>query len=83
MTVSTIKSGDVHIPEEMLRKYGLSDGAQVAIEDTKDGIMIHAAKNMRSLSDLAGFLGPDSLVVETLLEERRRDRESEDRPFGS
>jgi bifunctional DNA-binding transcriptional regulator/antitoxin component of YhaV-PrlF toxin-antitoxin module len=83
MTVSTIRSGDVHIPEEMLRKYGLSDGARVALEDTQEGIIIHAAKKMRSLSDLAGFLGPESHVVETLLEERRRDRESENGPFGS
>ena len=83
MTVATIKSGDVHIPEDLLRKYGLSDGAQVAIEGSKDGIIIHAARKMRSLSDLVGFLGPNSHTVESLLEERRRDRESEDRPFGS
>ncbi len=83
MTVSTIKSGDVHIPDEILRKYGLSDGARVAIEDTQEGIVIHPTKKMRSLSDLVGFLGSNSKVVETLLEERRRDRESEDRPFGS
>jgi antitoxin component of MazEF toxin-antitoxin module len=83
MTVATIKSGDVHIPEDLLRKYGLSDGAQVAIEASKEGIVIHAARKMRSLSDLVGFLGPNSHTVESLLEERRRDRESEDRPFGS
>lgn len=81
--ISTIQSGDIHIPEELLRKYGLRDGARVEVEAGDDGIIIHTVKKMRSLSDLAGVLGPQSKVVDTLLEERRKDRESEDRPFSS
>ena len=63
MTVATIKSGDVHIPEDLLRKYGLSDGAQVAIEASKDGIVIHATRKMRSLRTIRSPTATGAIAI--------------------
>ncbi len=61
-------------------------GARVKISERGDEVVIApsiSAPNYRSLSDLVGVLGPNSPVIDTLLEERRKDRENEDRPFGA
>ena len=84
---ATLTAGNLHIPAELLKKHGLSVDARVEIEDRTDGILIAPSapqkRVMRSMSDLVGFLGTNSNALNTLMEERRKDRELEDRLYGS
>ena len=83
-------NGKLPIPLDIMRKYGLAPGSKVNFNDTNDKMTIEPADNgtqkpqkRRSMSDMAGFLGTDPKALNTLMEERRRDREKEDSPFGS
>ncbi len=69
-----------------MRKFGLAPGSKVNFEDTPDKMIIEPIEKPRkrqSMSDMAGFLGKDPNSLRTLMEERRKDREKEDSPFGS
>ena len=81
--------GHITIPSDMRDRHGLSNGARVKVEERGEEVVITSAQNglhqpqkRRSMSDMAGFLGPNSKAREILMEERRKDREKEDRPFG-
>ncbi len=79
-------NGKVPIPPEVMRRFGLVPGSKVNFEDTPDKMIIEPIekpRKRRSMSDMAGFLGPNSKALDILMEERRKDREQEDRPFGS
>ncbi len=83
-------NGKLPIPPDVMRKYGLTPGSKVNFNVTNDKMIIEPAdhagqkpEKRRSMSDMAGFLGPNSKALDILMEERRKDREKEDRPFGS
>ncbi len=86
-------NGKVPIPPDVMRKYGLAPGSKVTFDDRDDKIIIEPlrppsngaekSRKRRSMHDMVGFLGKDPKSLNTLMEERRRDREKEDRPFGS
>ena len=79
-------NGKIPIPPEVMRKFGLAPGSKVNFEDTPDQMIIEPIEKpqkRRSMSDMAGFLGKDPKSLRTLMEERRKDREKEDSPFGS
>ena len=78
--------GHVPIPNDIRERHHLLSGARVKVSERGNEVVITPSINAskyRSLSDLVGVLGPGSKVIDTLLEERRKDRETEDRPFGS
>jgi bifunctional DNA-binding transcriptional regulator/antitoxin component of YhaV-PrlF toxin-antitoxin module len=78
--------GHVPIPNEIRERHHLSIGSRVKISERGDEVVIAPSipvTKYRSLSDLVGVLGSNSRVIDTLLEERRKDRKNEDRPFGA
>ena len=78
--------GHVPIPSEIRERHNMRSGARVKIAERGDEVVIVPAtkpRKFRSMSDMAGILGPNSKALDTLMEERRKDREKEDRPFGS
>ena len=79
-------NGNVPLPPDAMRKHGLAPGSKVNFEDTPDKMIIEPIekpRKRRRMSDMAGFLGPNSKALDILMEERRKDRENEDRPFGA
>ncbi len=89
---ATIDSqGHFDIPIDMRDRHGLTNGARVKIEERPNEVVIKTVidENERkriarvALDRAVGFLGTDSKVLDTLLEERRKDREIEDRPIYS
>ncbi len=78
--------GHVPIPSEIRERHNMRSGARVKIAERGDEVVIVPAskpREFRSMSDMAGFLGTDPKALRTLMEERRKDREKEDSPFGS
>jgi bifunctional DNA-binding transcriptional regulator/antitoxin component of YhaV-PrlF toxin-antitoxin module len=78
--------GHLDIPRDVRERHGFRNGAKVTIEDREEEVVIkpiEKPRKSRSMSDMAGFLGPNSKALDILMEERRKDREKEDRPFGT
>ena len=82
--------GHITIPSDMRDRHGLTNGARVKVAERGEEVVITSTQNgseqprkRRSMHDMVGFLGKDSKALDTLMEERRRDREKEDRPHGS
>lgn len=76
--------GHFEIPRDLRNKKGLKEGTRVKIEEHADGLLvapIQSPRPIRSMKDMAGFLGTEGKALETLMEERAKDREKEDRPF--
>ena len=87
---ATIDSqGHFDIPIDMRDRHGLKNGARVKIEERQNEVVIKTVidENERkriarvALDRAVGFLGTDSKVLDTLLEERRKYREIEYRPI--
>jgi AbrB family looped-hinge helix DNA binding protein len=89
--ITTIdSSGHIPIPEDIRNRHGLEPGKQVHIEERGEEVVISSTskesespRKARSMHDMVGFLGKDPKSLKTLMEERRKDREKEDGPFGS
>jgi AbrB family looped-hinge helix DNA binding protein len=67
-------NGKIPIPLDIMRKYGLVPGSKVNFNDTNDKLTIEPAENgaqkpekRRSMSDMAGFLGPNSKALDILI----------------
>ncbi len=73
-TYATVK-GQVVIPAELRRKYGIEAGTKLAVIDTGDAILLKPV-NEASLRRLQGRLKGQG-VLSALLAERRRDAERE------
>lgn len=73
-TYATVK-GQIVIPAELRRKYGIKNGTKIIITDTGDAIVLKPMTE-QYLKNLQGSLkGKGGLKV--LVEERRKDKEKE------
>jgi bifunctional DNA-binding transcriptional regulator/antitoxin component of YhaV-PrlF toxin-antitoxin module len=78
METTVMTKAQVTIPEPLRHKYGFEPGTKVAWIE-RDGELI--PQPILPLSELYGSLRPDSgrtSMTQSLLEERRRERERED-----
>jgi AbrB family looped-hinge helix DNA binding protein len=73
-TYATVK-GQIVIPAQLRRKYGIKNGTKIIIIDVGDSIVLKPI-NAQYLSKLRGSLKGKG-VLKTLLEERRKDKERE------
>ena len=73
-TYATVK-GQIVIPVQLRRKYGIKAGTRITVIDTGEGIILKPI-NDESLKQLQGRLKGKG-VLKTLLEERRKDAERE------
>ncbi len=73
-TYATTK-GQIVIPAELRRKYGITAGTKITVIDTGDAILLKPV-NEASLRRLQGRLKGKG-ALNSLLEERRRDAERE------
>lgn len=73
-TYATVK-GQIVIPAELRRKYGIKAGTRLTVIDTGEGIVLKPV-NEESLKRLQGSLKGKG-VLKSLLEERRKDAERE------
>jgi AbrB family looped-hinge helix DNA binding protein len=69
-TYATIK-GQIVIPVELRRKYGIKAGTKIQVIDTGDAILLKPVTE-ESLKQLQGRLKGKG-VLKSLLEERRKD----------
>lgn len=74
----TVK-GQIVIPAELRRKYGITPNTRIAIVDNGNEIILRPITE-QYLKNLQGSL-KGSGVLEALIEERRKDREREDAKF--
>ncbi len=73
-TYATVK-GQIVIPAELRRKYGIKAGTKIIIIDNGEAIILKPV-NEESLKRLQGRLKGKG-VLKSLLDERRRDAERE------
>ena len=73
-TYATVK-GQIVIPAELRRKYGIKAGTKITVIDTGEAIVLKPV-NEESLKRLQGRLKGKG-VLKLLLEERRMDTERE------
>ena len=73
-TYATVK-GQIVIPVELRRKYGIKAGTKITVIDTGEAILLKPV-NEESLKRLQGMLKGKG-VLKTLKEERRVDAERE------
>ena len=73
-TYATVK-GQIVIPAELRRKYGIKNGTKIIITDTGDAIVLKpmTEQYLKNLQD--SLKGKGGLKV--LVEERRKDKERE------
>jgi len=75
MRTTVSQRGQTVIPAELRRRYGITEGAEVEWVDTGNGMRVVPVP-----SDPVAVLrgrGKGERLLDTLLEERRRDRERE------
>ncbi|MCW5875688.1 MAG: AbrB/MazE/SpoVT family DNA-binding domain-containing protein [Anaerolineales bacterium] len=75
-TYATTK-GQIVIPAKLRRKYGIKDGTKIIINDTGECIELKPITE-QYLKKLQGSLKGGN-ALGTLLEERRKDKEREDK----
>jgi bifunctional DNA-binding transcriptional regulator/antitoxin component of YhaV-PrlF toxin-antitoxin module len=83
--------GHFELPQEVRDRHGLTSGKRVKIEEHGNKLVIEAVNSetapskprARSMHDLVGSLGPVPNSLQTLMQERKNDREREDRAIGS
>ena len=73
-TYATVK-GQIVIPAELRRKYGIRAGTRITVIDTGEAIVLKPV-NEESLRRLQGMLKGKG-VLKTLMEERRNDAQRE------
>lgn len=83
METTATSKGQIVIPAEVRRKFGIQQGTRIAIDvDEETGTIV-----LRPITGafIRGLRGIDRGrgVLQTLAEERARDKEREGRPIGS
>ncbi|MBU2610805.1 MAG: AbrB/MazE/SpoVT family DNA-binding domain-containing protein [Chloroflexi bacterium] len=73
-TYATVK-GQIVIPVELRRKYGIKAGTKITVTDNGEAIILKPV-NEEALKRLQGTLKGQG-VLKTLMEERRKDAERE------
>jgi len=85
MTYKVGAKGQVVLPKELRDRHGIKPGDEVVFAEGDGEIRVRKARTKAEIIDgLYGALaGPGKPLTEVLIESRRRDREREDRTFGS
>lgn len=73
-TYATVK-GQIVIPAQLRRKYGIKNGTKIIVTDGGDAIILKPVTE-QYLKGLQGSLKGKG-VLKTLMEERRKDKERE------
>lgn len=78
MNVATVSSkGQIVIPEKLRRKYGITKGTRVSIEEAGDTLVLHPVTR-EYVGGLVGFLSKGPSLTQALLDERQEDRGREE-----
>ncbi len=73
MPYSKITSkGQMTIPAEARKKYGLEDGSIVAVEETKDGLLLKRAPDIVGSAGALAEFGDSDAVIDMLIKSRRK-----------
>jgi len=85
MTYKMGAKGQVVIPKELRERHGLAPGDEVVFEERDGEIVVRKRRSKAEIvRELVGSLPPSEIDPLTeLMEEKRRDREREERKFGS
>lgn len=81
METTATKKGQIVIPVELRRKYGIEAGTKIHVSD-EDGKIVLEPITSDYISKLRG-IAKGSGTLESLLEERRKDKEKENEAFDS
>ncbi|HEY3875379.1 MAG TPA: hypothetical protein VGM92_07865 [Candidatus Kapabacteria bacterium] len=82
--------GHFDVPADIRARIGLRKGTLLQIEEHGKELVVHPLmtdserkeRQLAAIDALTGFLPKESKVLETLLDERKKDRERENRSFG-
>ncbi|HEX5316471.1 MAG TPA: hypothetical protein VFX22_07470 [Candidatus Kapabacteria bacterium] len=85
--------GHFEIPPEIRQRMGLRNGTRIKLEERNAALVVHPIEERETLEErkalqlaaidaAIGMVPSDSKALEHLLEERQKDREQENRPFG-
>ncbi len=76
MEVYATVKGQIVIPAELRRKYGIKEGTKIVVTDTENGINLRPITE-QYIRELQGSLKGTGLIA-ALLEERAKDKARED-----
>ena len=79
--VTTLGKGQVVIPKAIRDRLGLTPGRKLAVEIHDKDIVLHPLPK-DPINALCGILKGKGSLTKTLLQERRKEREREDRKFA-
>lgn len=84
MTYKVGAKGQVVLPKELRERHGIEPGDEVVFDERGDEIVVRrVGSKVEIVESLRGMLaGPGPGLTESLMEERRREREREDRKHG-
>jgi AbrB family looped-hinge helix DNA binding protein len=77
MEVYATVKGQIVIPAELRRKYGIKEGTKIVVTDTENGINLRPITE-QYIRELQGSLKGTGLIA-ALLEERAKDKAREDK----
>ncbi|MFZ5923421.1 MAG: AbrB/MazE/SpoVT family DNA-binding domain-containing protein [Chloroflexota bacterium] len=77
MEVYATVKGQIVIPAELRRKYGIKEGTKIVVTDTENGINLRPITE-QYIRELQGSLKGTGMIA-ALLEERAKDRAREDK----
>jgi AbrB family looped-hinge helix DNA binding protein len=80
MKVKVSSKGQIVLPVEIRKKYGIAAGSELAIVDWAGSLFLVPLGDGDPLDELSGmFAGVEGFSSETFLAERRRDRERDEK----
>ena len=77
MEVYATVKGQIVIPAELRRKYGIKEGTKIVVTDTENGINLRPITE-QYIRELQGSLKGTGMIA-ALLEERAKDKAREDK----
>ena len=80
MSILTVK-GQIVVPAKIRQRLGLKKGSRVAIMEQENGFTVQPI-DKKYFTQFAGIFKTKGELTRTLLEERRKERELEDRRIG-
>jgi AbrB family looped-hinge helix DNA binding protein len=78
VTTRVSAKGQIVIPADLRRRYGIKKGTRVIFDDRNDGIILRPA-NQRFYEEMKGIARGEKSLTRALVEEHAREREREDR----
>lgn len=68
--------GRITIPAQLRKKYGLYPGRKVMFEANDNSIKITPLVTMEEVEENIGFLGTKGMLLKSLIEEKKLEKES-------